>query len=342
MKRLIITTVILCTGNQLFAGDAVVDLEIAIMPGAPITAPQEWAKRLGDMGIDRVQVRSMRGEEKPVTKMNDDGTRVDALAILTGRDELIFADRRFRAGQIRELREYIETLPERIVEAGIVRGPFRLTEQEFNTVMTELGKPLTGSTIGKTSRDLLAEAQTTVRLPLEEHAVVRALLATAKPITAELNKLSVGTALAIVLRRDGLAMRPVHIPEGLKLVVEPYQRGEEVWPAGWKAQQSPRVVAPKLFEALNIEIEGFTLAKALTALEPRLGVPVVMDEWVLTQLDIEPEKIPVKLPAKKTFLKSAVDRLLSQARLASEIRIDDAGTGFLWVTQYGPDSRPAP
>jgi hypothetical protein len=58
-------------------------------------------------------------------------------------------------------------------------------------------------------------------------------------------------------------------------------------------------------------------------------------------LDINPNKIPVKLPAKKTFLKNAVDKLLSQARLASEIRIDEAGTAFLWVTQYGPDSRPA-
>jgi hypothetical protein len=255
---------------------------------------------------------------------------------------LIFADRRFHAGQIRELREYIQNLPELTVEAGIVRGPFRLTEQEFNLVMTELAKPLTGSTVGKTTLDLLAEAKSILRLPMEEHSVVRTLLATAKPINSELNQLSVGTALAIALRRDGLVMRPVHIPGGLKLVVEPYQRGEEAWPTGWKAQQSPRQVAPKLFESLNIEVEGFTLAKALAALEPRLGVPVITDEWTLRELEIDPAKIPVKLPAKKTFLKSAVDRLLSQARLASEIRIDEAGTGLLWITQYGPDSRPAP
>jgi hypothetical protein len=342
MKHIIHAIVMACLFVHACAAETVVDLEIAIMPGAPITAPQEWAKRLGDMGIERVQIRSMHGEEKPTTKMNDDGTRVDVLAVLTGRDELIFADRRFRVGQTSDLRTYIETLPEQIVEAGIVRGPFRLTKQEFNTVMTELGKPLRGSTLGKTSRDLLDEAKDIVRLPIEEHPAAVALLQTGKPLAAELNKLSTGTALVIALRNDGLTLRPVHIPGGLQLLVEPYQRSREVWPAGWKAEQSPRLVAPKLFESLNIEVEGYTLAKALTALEPRLGLPVVMDEWVLTQQEIAPDKISVKLPAKKTFLKNAVDKLLSQARLASEIRIDDAGTAFLWVTQYGPDSRPAP
>ncbi|MDZ4658712.1 MAG: hypothetical protein SH868_14145 [Bythopirellula sp.] len=100
-------------------------------------------------------------------------------------------------------------------------------------------------------------------------------------------------------------------------------------------------MAPKLYEPLSIEIEGYTLATALTALAPRLTVPVVMDEWVLAKLDIDPAKIKVKLPAKKRFLKSALDGMFSQARLACELRIDDAGMPFLWGTQYGPDSRPA-
>jgi hypothetical protein len=341
MKAFVITIAILCTCAVALAGEVVVDIEIALMPGAPITAPQEWARRLGEIGLDRVQIRSMRGEERPVTKMNDDGTRVDVLAVLTRQDELIFADRRFRAGQVSELRNYIETLPEQIVEAGIVRGPFRLTEQEFTSVMTDLARPLTGSTIGMSARGLLADAAGKIRLPIHEHPAANELLRASKPMTVELNKLSMGTALVIALRREGLILRPEHVRDGLRLVVEPYQRARESWPAGWRAEQSPRQVAPKLFESLNIEVEGFTLAKALTALEPRLGVPVIMDEWVLTQLDINPNKIPVKLPAKKTFLKNAVDKLLSQARLASEIRIDEAGTAFLWVTQYGPDSRPA-
>jgi hypothetical protein len=33
-----------------------------------------------------------------------------------------------------------------------------------------------------------------------------------------------------------------------------------------------------------------------------------------------------------------VDRLLSQARLASELRVDEGGNAFFWITQFGPQS----
>ena len=130
-------------------------------------------------------------------------------------------------------------------------------------------------------------------------------------------------------------------PGELHLEVAAYERDAEVWPIGWKPEGSPRELSPQLYEALNIEIENYTLATALTALGPRLQVPVIMDQWILDRLEIRPAEIQVKLPKKKTTLKSAVDRMLSQARLAGEIRTDDSGAPFLWVTQYGADSRPA-
>jgi hypothetical protein len=324
-----------------WAAEVAIDMEVVMAPGVPITAPQEWAERLGKLGLDRVQIRSARGEEKPSTKLNDTGTRVAVLAVLTKGNELVLPQRKFRVSQLSELKAYFANLPEQIVEAGIVRGPFRLTEQEFHAVMADLGKPLGTSTTGKTTRDLLAHCGTKFRMPIEQSPPADEILRTAQPLTVELEKFAAGTALAIALRREGLTLRPAHRPGGLKLVVEPYERGQEVWTVGWKAEETPRQLAPKLYEPLTIEIEGYTLATALTALAPRLTVPVVMDEWVLAELDIDPADIQVKLPAKKRFLKSAVDGMFSQARLACELRIDDGGMPFLWGTQYGPDSRPA-
>lgn len=309
--------------------------------GVPITAPQEWAERLGKLGLDRVQIRSARGEEKPSTKLNESGTRVEVLAVLTSGDELVLPQRKFRVSQLAELREYFANLPEQIVEEGIVRGPFGLTESEFHAVMADLGKPLGASTAGKTNGALLGYCGTKFQLPIRKSPAVHEILRTAPLLTVELEDFAAGTALAIALRREGLTLRPHNVPGDLHLVVEQYQRGQEVWPVGWKAEETPRQLAPKLYEPLSIEIEGYTLATALTALAPRLTVPVVLDEWVLTELDIDPTKIKVKLPAKKRFLKSALDGMFSQARLACELRIDDAGMPFLWGTQYGPDSRPA-
>lgn len=336
---ILVASITYCGGAS--AAEVAIDIEVVMAPGVAITAPQEWAERLGKLGLDRVQIRSARGEEQPATKMNDTGTRVEVLAVLTEGDVLVLPQRKFRVSQLRELREYFANLPEQIIEEGIVRGPFRLTEQEFRTVLAELAKTLGISTTGKSTRDLLAHCGTQFRLPIQQSPAADEILRAGKPLAVELEKFAAGTALAIALRREGLTLRPAHIPGGLQLVVEQYERGQEVWPVGWKAEETPRQLAPKLYEPLSIEIEGYTLATALTALAPRLTVPVVMDEWVLGELDIDPAKVPVKLPAKKRFLKSALDGMFSQARLACELRIDDAGMPFLWGTQYGPDSRPA-
>jgi hypothetical protein len=323
-----------------WAAEMAVDIEVIMAPGVPITAPQEWAERLGKLGLDRVQIRSARGDEKPSTKLNDAGTRVAAVALLTAKNELILPQRKFRASQLGELRGFFEKLPQQIAEEGIVRGPFRLTEDEFRVVMNDLEKPLAISSEGKTTRELVEHCQTKFRLPVQVSTAAGAILSTGQPLSAELSEFASGTALAIALRRDGLTLRPEQVSGGLRLVIEPYERGKEVWSVGWKAEETPRQIAPHLYAQLKIEIEGFTLATALTALAPRINVPVVMDDWVLKQLEIDPAKVQVKVPSRKTYLKGALDRIFSQARLACDLRVDDHGKPFLWGTQFGPDSRP--
>lgn len=340
MKSLLSIISFLILSSTAFAAEVAIDIEVAIAPGVVITAPQEWADRLGKLGLDRVQIRSARGEEKPSTEFNEEKTRLHVVAVLKG-DVLVTAERAFRSSQIAELKAHFAKLPERIIEAGIERGQMGLTEPEFHTVLADLGKPLGMSTTGQTLNDMLAHCAENFRLAIRQEAGTELQVRTAKPMTIELKDIAAGTALAIALRREELTMRPVHVDNGLELVVERYERDREVWPTGWKAKESPRQLAPKLFESLNFEIDGYTLTKALDALAPRLTVAVIIDEWVLARESIQPEKIQVKVPAKKTFLMNAVGKMLSQARLVGELRIDDAGTPFLWVTQYGPDSRPA-
>jgi hypothetical protein len=345
MKSLLSVIAFLVMSSLAFAGDVAIDIEVAIAPGVVITAPQEWADRLGKLELDRaqirsVQIRSARGDEKPSTEFNEEKTRLHVVAVLKG-DVLVTAERAFRSNQIAELKTHFAKLPERITEAGIERGQMGLTESEFHAVLADLGKPLGMSTVGLSVNDVLLHCTGKFRLPVRHGAGIDLQLRTAKPMTLELKDIAAGTALAIALRREELTLRPVHVENGLELVVERYERDREVWPTGWKAKESSKQLAPKLFEALNFEIDGYTLTKALDALAPRLTVPVIMDEWVLARENIHPEKIQVKVPPKKTFLMNAVGKMLSQARLVGELLIDDAGTPFLWVTQYGPDSRPA-
>ena len=40
----------------------------------------------------------------------------------------------------------------------------------------------------------------------------------------------------------------------------------------------------------------------------------------------------VDLPPKKTFYKKILDLLLFQKKLVAEVRTDEAGSAFLWIT----------
>ena len=82
----------------------------------------------------------------------------------------------------------------------------------------------------------------------------------------------------------------------------------------------------------NVEISGFTLEETLAAIGPRVKIPIYMDHAALAAHKIEPDKIQVRLARTRTIYKRVIDRVLAQAKLGSQVRIDEAGTPFLWIT----------
>jgi len=316
-----------------------IDLEVATEPGTPISAPQEWARLLGRMNLGSVRLRGVRSGERPKLEAKNLGktTRYHLLAILNSRNELVLPERRFRVGDRKALQKYLEQLPAQAAYNAEDRGRFGLTEKQFRLVFSELSQPVGFSTVAKRASDVFARLEKKLSVGVV-HARNGALR-NSKPLTAELRKLSTGTALAFVLRRDGLALYPEQLPDGpLRLSIEPYDSQRESWPIGWKPAVSSRRSAPHLYETRNIKINSLTLAQALTALQPPIKIPVLLDDWILRRHEIDPSKIQVSHPQKRTFLKSAVGKLLSQARLAEELRVDELDQPFLWVTRFGKDS----
>ncbi|MFV2066395.1 MAG: hypothetical protein ACC645_05405, partial [Pirellulales bacterium] len=77
--------------------------------------------------------------------------------------------------------------------------------------------------------------------------------------------------------------------------------------------------------------------EALDALRPRIGAPLLVDHWGLDRAGIDPAKISVSFPRKQTYVKRVLDRLLFQARLKADVRVDEAGHPLIWVA---PLARP--
>ncbi len=322
-------------GSSLY-GAPRIELQIAMAPGVPITAPQAWAKRLGKMGLARVQLRSARPDDRP--QITATASRIQILALLSPGNELILPKRKFKAHHLTALRKFFKDLPLNMAEGDDPRGRFNLTEKQFQAIYDDLSNLVDFSTAAMGKKKLLHRLVEKLATPVEFDPVAIALLSDA-PLTRELRGMAAGMALALALREEGLALKPEK-PRGgpLRIRVVRYDKALETWPVGWKSEASPRQLAPKMFEFLNLEISGHSLTQTLDALAPRLGVPVIMDKWALKHEEIKPDQVLVKLKRGKTYLKKAVDRILSQARLSGEMRVDELGQPFYWVTRFGEDS----
>lgn len=316
-----------------------IDLEVAKEAGVPLAAPQEWARTLGRMNLGSVRLRDARVGERPQVEQVKLGNspRYRVLAILTGRNELVLPSRRFRTSDRAAMQKYFEQLPVQAAHNAEDRGRFGLTKKQFKRVYAELSEPVGFSTKGATAKEILRLAEKRVSTPLQMEFTPE--FSSNNPVTAELKNLTLGTVLAYALRREGMIFVPEQLPgQELRIVVTRHNAKKESWPIGWKPAVSSRQSAPQLFESRSIEIQGFTLIQALNALQPALQIPVVMDDWIIARRDIKPSEVQVVLPKKRTFLKSAVRKLLSQAKLSEELRVDELEQPFLWITRFGKDS----
>ncbi|MCA9258186.1 MAG: hypothetical protein KDA61_03245 [Planctomycetales bacterium] len=317
-------------------------LEVAAEPGVTPATMQAWAKLLDAAGASQVRIRGSRGGDQPSIESRGEGNaqRIAVTAVLTRREELLLPGGRFGLGDKARLIDYFSSLGDR-ANPGPPKGRFDLTENEFKRLFAVLQTPLGVSTKGRTAWDAV-DAASLRGAAVECDSLDRAALEVTH-LDVELEEVSCGTALSYALRGAGralLVVRPVGggLP-GLRCA--PLESDLEAWPVGWKPQEVSRTIAPQLYRVTPIEVKDFTLAQTLAAMEPHMKMPLWLDSWQLRELKIDPQAIPIKIPRKKMHVKSAVDRAASQSGLATELRVDEVGKPFYWITRFGKLSRRA-
>jgi hypothetical protein len=318
-----------------------IELEVAAEGDAPFGSMQEWNRVLIEMDLARVRLRGVHAGDEPRLEERGSGNskRFILLALINRRDELVLPGRAFRKSQRAELKAFFEDLLKQQDESTGDQSAFGLSREEFAKVLAALSLPFDESTLDAAPHELLTALTRDVPLPVEGDVTMRARLRDAPAFHAQMKGLSRGTILAAMLRSTGLQFAPDRLGrEPLTLRVVPLNAGTESWPVGWKPAGSSRTVAPQMYTIRNIEIANFTLAAALDALTPPMGAPIVVDQHALAARKIDLAAIEVKFPRSKTYVKRAVDFLLSQGRLTGELRVDEAGQPFYWATQFGKDS----
>ena len=302
------------------AGAAKPTIEIASQAAPHGSTPRQWLQRLAEAGAGTARLVGSRGGERPRIEQLGETAAGDPIvkiyAVLKRGDELFLpgagGPERFRLSDRTKLADYFERLEANGAERQTQStGKHGLAEAEFTDLFTRLQTPLGEVEPAVSLRGVLDAASRRARVTIEPDASIVSVLGSPAEGIDGLSYLATGTALAAVLRDQGLAIEPTKPPgRPVVLRVVEARSAKDAWPVGYDPEASPSRTAPALMEFLTVEIEGYTLAEALNAIAPRLTwndrpIPIVWDRFAMRSEGIDPASHPGPLPVGPHLLQEA-------------------------------------
>ncbi len=315
-----------------------ISLELMAEPGFPRTRQQRWLNFLQQFGFTDVRIRGAQPDDVPrvINRGTAAAPRYRVEGLLTDRGVMQLPGVVIRYGQRKQLQQWLDRLRRGGTEAvTAATGVFGLSENQLLKVRDVLKAPVRTKTKDQPVRTVIQQLASGLELPVRIDSGAERKLNAGEKVRDELLGLSRGTALVAVIRPLGLDLVPTTYAGGqLALRIVPAGQSRERWPLGWKPAKSPAQLAPALFDFLPVEIVDTPLNEALGAIRQRTHVPILFDYNKLAKREVDLAQ-KVSLKPTKTFYKKIIDRLLFQAKLRSDLRVDDGDQPFLWVTTIG-------
>lgn len=302
---------------------------------------QTWYRLFTELGVSQLQIRGARADDRvEVAVGGAPGQRVYRVrGMLTDRGELQLPGGRFTSRDRQGLADWLDRLRrEGPPAADGKRRPFALSEPEMARVKAALSRENGVATRDLARGDALERLDSQLEgLPLAlEQSIARQVPRGGQGdrVGDELQGLSLGTSLAAVLRPAGLALQPRRTPdESLELVIVAGPGEVECWPIGWACE--PRQKLPKLYTMLNAELADVSLERALGVIAQRLQAPILLDHNGLAEAQLDLSTIQAEQSPQRITYSVLLRKLLVPRRLKFEVRADDAGKPFLWITPAG-------
>ena len=292
---------------------------------------QQWGQALATAGVQNVRLRSAQGGDKPAIDVG--GTEqmpfYKVTAVLGVRDELIVPGARFRRSECKKLAAWLDDLAKRgPPEKREKVSAFGLTASQLEKINSDLSKRVGFSTKGMARSEAVSKIAGRLGLSLK---IEGSLADGDDKIEEELSEFSSGTALACILRPIGSCMVPRESGETLSYAVKKAQLDQELWPVGWPAEGAQKAL-PALYEFHNVNVSGVTATKLLEVVGKQIHAPVLYDHNALARHGVEPDKATVSHPQQRTTYSVALRKMLGKIGLKFEVRVDEAGKPFLWVS----------
>jgi hypothetical protein len=301
---------------------------------------QEWGRALDKGGVLNVRIRSGDADEaKPriETAGTPDRPTYHVTGVVVSREEIVLPGGRYKRSEIGRVKEWLDDLAQNgLPDKRPVKVAFGLTQPQYDEIRKALAKPLKFATQGVARGEAVEKISEQLDIPLKfADGSLRDL--GGDKIEDEMTALSSGTALAALLRSAGYSMIPKRAGGKWELsVVKTPSEQKEVWPVGGPPEKPLLELLPELAELRNVNVQNVSAATAAEAIGKRAKVPVLYDRVGLAKHHIDPEKKTVSTPQARTTYSLALNKLLFQAGLKFEVRVDEAGTPFLWICTIKP------
>ncbi len=314
-----------------------VELEATIDPGFNQADLQRWNELLGQVGFDAVRLGGNKNVDGPKIEpfSGIGGQSYRVYGVLARGNQLILPSGRFGFGDRGAITAWVAKLRTSgpPLKPGEKPPPFGLPAATLDGVRRDLARVADFSTQNRAPTEVINELANRLGFQVTADAAIADVLGRAEKVPGELKGLACGTVAAAVLRREGLSLVPTATKAGgVEYQIVRAAAGQDVWPVGWPPEKPIPELLPDLFTLRNVKIDNVNAAQLLQIVADRLKLPMLFDEQAMVMKKLDPSKVQVNIPEGKLGYEAVLDRAMFQAGTKHEVRVDDAGRPFLWIT----------
>ncbi len=311
-----------------------VELEIIADAGGGIDDNQRWLEALSEVGADNVRI--IQGTSRPGVEAiaGSNGTTYRVTGVIAN-NRLVLPKGRFGMRDTAQIKAYIDSLRADGADVALAeKMAFGLTAQQLVDLHTDLSRPLTETSVDRTPDQVLQGVKKSISTQVVIDPAAATVLRDDYTLVDELKGLSHGTVLAASLRPLGLVITPVREQgKSTEIRIVPSLSTTEFWPVGWPLETRISEAAPKMYERIPVNIQNYSLAATLPAIQKMMDMPFLYDYNSIAMEGIDLEKIRVTVQAEQLSFQLILGKIFSQSRgLQYEVRADESGKPFIWIS----------
>lgn len=317
-----------------------VDVQVMVQPSPRdrINA-QKWGTVLYKLGRRATFRQGRQGEKTRIEQVDEASGRTVRVVGLMNRDGSVsFGRETFRITEPQALDKWLKYL-----EVHGPKGPanesatWGLSEDQLTEVLRRLGQVVTDPVDERSVASVIESLQLRpdFQVSFTDSARRRIDSAAADPqLNSNYAGLTRGTVLAAALAQSGLGFRPkVSDRGGYLLEIDAGDESSNLFPVGWKSATPVTLLVPELSKRISIELEeAVPLTGLIELLADKLHRPVLYSSYDLAAAGISVKEIRYSRKFSRLTIFSLMSSIGRAHHLDIGVRVDEAGSAFLWVT----------